>query len=177
MDENIISQNQSIENWINSSFNTELNTEDILPIKDFTLLWNIYEDRLFNRDYHYSKLKEVILGTSLIDNDIDECFNYFKERYVFGCELRELRFSKLNLHPNSQELLKNYFLNSESLNVNEKAYCVAVIVKAYRNNLFHGSKNFVNLNTQSLNFKFANVFLKLILERNINIVIDQGNNI
>lgn len=177
MNENTINENQSIENWINNSFNTELNTEDILPIKDFTLLWNIYEDRLFNKHYHFSELEKVISNTPLADYDIDNCFNYFRERYVSGCELRELRFDLLNLHENSFEKLKSNFLNPENLNAYEKAYCVGVIVKAYRNNLFHGSKNFVNLNRQSRNFKYANDFLKLILERNINIVIDQGNNI
>ena len=44
-------------NWINNRFGTDFTESDLNHIKDFSLLWNIFEDIVCNNDYNITLLK------------------------------------------------------------------------------------------------------------------------
>lgn len=87
---------------------------------------------------------------------------YLKERYVTDDNTNE-RFEHLRITPvERKEFVKRVLLEKDE-NTSNIILALAIIVYRYRNNLFHGEKDFMLLNEQEQNFSVANQILMSIL--------------
>ena len=145
--------------WINFKFGTDLSGEALNEIKNFTLLWNIFENLIFQSNFSINQLEIEIRRRNLDFNDFHDIYEYFQNRYIVNGNINE-RFSNLNFRPNDrEELVQNALIDINSAN-NVKIFAIGIIVYRFRNNLFHGVKDFHFLNGQIENFNNANRYLK-----------------
>ena len=126
-------------NWINeiiiNTGNSKIEANVINEIRDFTLLWNLFESLCCEKFANMNKIN------SLIDDKIDlfeeekyeNIFYYFYDRYKNDSN----KFRKLNLRNGEKELVKKV-LNDEYNDKNNKLKFIMAIIYRYRNNLFHG---------------------------------------
>lgn len=152
-----------MENWINKRFETTYSETDLNEIKNFTLLWNIYENIIFNTRFTLEKL-EFDISEKHFDFDLFKgCFDYFKNRYIKDNDTNET-FSRLKFRQNDrEEFVKTTLLKPESNN-NDKILSIGIIIYRLRNNLFHGIKDFKKFDGQVENFIYSNEFIQKYLE-------------
>ncbi|MBB6681447.1 hypothetical protein H4O20_08330 [Aequorivita sp. 609] len=148
--------------WINNKFGTNFTENDLKNIKDFSLLWNIFENLVCDRNCTINRIEESLNQIEFQIEDFEDHLNYFKERYTADNNTNE-RFEYLRIVPNARkEFVKQVILGNDN-NTSNKILALAIIVYRYRNNLFHGEKNFMLLNEQEENFSVANQVLTSIL--------------
>jgi hypothetical protein len=148
--------------WINNKFGTNFTENDLKNIKDFSLLWNIFENLVCDRNCTINRIEESLNPIEFQIADFEDHLNYFKERYTADNNTNE-RFEYLRIVPNARkEFVKQVLLGNDN-NTSNKILALAIIVYRYRNNLFHGEKNFMQLNEQEENFSVANQVLTSIL--------------
>ena len=159
---------RNITKWINDKFSALLKDRDYNGITEFLLLWNLFEDRLFENKFTIRNASEYI------NNHIEELdesisgmiFDYFKERYTDP--LRKIvlysYFEPLNFRDNDRKEFVNDTLLSDSPSIQHKILTSTIIIYRYRNNLFHGLKSVTQINYQKENFIHANIFLKMFIE-------------
>ena len=150
--------------WINERIindqNNEIGDDDVDVIRDFTLLWNLFEALCFGNNVN---MREIY---SLIDSKIDlfeetgyqNTFDYFYNRYKNDVP----KLNALNLR-NSEELVTKV-LDDEYQDKKNKLKFVMAIIYRYRNNLFHGEKNVRYLGLQKENFEKTNELLMYFIE-------------
>lgn len=148
--------------WINNKFGTNFTENDLKNIKDFSLLWNIFENLVCDRNCTINRIEESLNPIEFQIEDFEDHLNYFKERYTADNNTNE-RFEYLRIVPNARkEFVKQVLLGNDN-NTSNKILALSIIVYRYRNNLFHGEKNFMLLNEQEENFSVANQVLTSIL--------------
>lgn len=148
--------------WINNRFGTEFNENDLKNIKDFSLLWNIFENLVCNRNCSIQRMEESLNQIEFQLVNFENSLAYLKERYTTDNNTNE-RFEHLRITPIARkEFVKQVLLENDK-NTSNIILALAIIVYRYRNNLFHGEKNFMLLNEQDENFRVANQILKSIL--------------
>lgn len=148
--------------WINNRFQTDFTENDLKNIKDFSLLWNIFENLVCNRNCSIKKMEECLNQIDFLLADFEDPLLYLKERYTVNNKTNE-RFEQLRITPSAtKEFVRQVLLENDN-NPSNIILALAIIVYRYRNNLFHGEKNFRLLNEQEENFSIANQILKLIL--------------
>jgi len=148
--------------WINNKFATTLSEEALNEIKNFTLLWNIYDNLIFRSHFSIHQLEIEISIRNLDYNDFHDIYEFFQNRYIDSGNINE-RFRNLNFRNNDREVLvQNALINNNSTN-NIKILTIGIIVYRFRNNLFHGVKDFHLLNGQIENFRNANRYLKTFI--------------
>lgn len=150
-------------NWINNKFGLNLTDEDLSELKNFTLLWNIYENTIFNRSFSIARLQQEILNRDLQIGNFNEVFNYFQNRYTENGITND-RFNHLNFRPNDQMALVRDCLLNINMVPQDKILSIGIIVYRFRNNLFHGLKDFMVIAEQHDNFRNANSYLKTFLD-------------
>lgn len=155
----------SVIEWINEKIINEsaqgINPSDIDEIRDFALLWNLFESLCCNKRANMNKIN------SLIDTKIDffeeqdfrEVFEYFYHRYKGN----NSKFQALNLKNGDKKLVGN-ILNDEYHDKSNKLKFILTIIYRYRNNLFHGEKDMRYIRLQKENFKRTNDFLMYFIE-------------
>jgi len=151
-------------NWINNRFGTNFTENDLNHIKDFSLLWNIFENIVCNNNCNITLLRTQLENKTFNLSNFQANISYFQNRYVTNNEINE-RFEHLNINNvELKELVKNVLLGN-SKNVSEIVFALSIIVYRYRNNLFHGVKNIATINEQNDNFLNANQVLISILNQ------------
>jgi hypothetical protein len=148
--------------WINNKFGTDFSENDIKSIKDFSLLWNIFENLVCNKNCSIKEMEKSLSSVDFKIIDFEDSLTYFKERYISSNNCNE-RFEYLRIPNDKKEFVKQVLLGKDN-NVSNIILALAIIVYRYRNNLFHGEKNFMLLNKQEENFKNANEVIKSILK-------------
>jgi hypothetical protein len=148
--------------WINNRFGTDYSEADLNEIKNFTLLWNIYENIIFNTHFTVNQLENEINSRNLDFQQFQSCFNYYQNRYVENNMINQ-RFSYLNFRQNDREQLVRDVLLGAINTDNDRIFSIGIIVYRLRNNLFHGVKDYRNLNGQADNFIYANIFIQQFL--------------
>jgi hypothetical protein len=148
--------------WINERYGTNYTEEQLVNVKDFSLLWNIFENVVCNSNCNVDLLDEKL---NPIEFDI-EIFRYnleyFKNRYILDGDTND-RFEHLHLrNGDRREFVVSVLLGNDDT-PNDIVLALAIIVYRYRNNLFHGLKDFMRINLQEENFINANNVLKSIL--------------
>ena len=153
-----------IEEWINNRLGTSFKTDDLTYIKEFSLLWNIFERTVCNNHCTVSRLEERLRPIDFDLAEFNEEFGYFRERYITENDTNE-KFERLNFRGRDKKnLVANVLLGKETSTSNI-VLSLAIIVFRYRNNLFHGLKNILFINEQKTNFFHANQVLIKILNR------------
>lgn len=154
--------------WINRKFSANLTAEAYNILADFLLLWNLFEDRLFENNFTIEKAEHYV--NDYIDRfNPDVCnraFEYFKKRYTdieLGIVTYPL-FEKLNFRRNDKKEFVDGVLIADSPSLKDKVLASIIIIFRYRNNLFHGLKDVTQINYQQSNFITANKVLKIFIE-------------
>jgi hypothetical protein len=148
--------------WINRKFGTDITELALNEIKDFTLLWNIFDNTVFRSVFSIAKLEREIQRWNFDFNLFRDIFLYFQNRYIEHNITNE-RFVNLNFRQNDREELVRDALLDNNVTENEKILAIGIIVYRFRNNLFHGVKDFHFLNDQRENFAQANSYLRILL--------------
>lgn len=148
--------------WINEKFGTEFTEEQLINVKDFSLLWNIFENLVCGNRCNVNRLEEKLNPIAFQIADFQENFEYFQNRYIENGTTNG-RFEHLNFrNGDRKEFVANVLLGNENI-TSAKVLALTIIVYRFRNNLFHGLKNFIQIDQQEENFRNANQILKNIL--------------
>lgn len=148
--------------WINSKFGTNITETTLIEIKDFTLLWNIFDNTLFMSEFSIDQLESTIQNRNFDFGQFRDIFLYFQNRYIEHNLINE-RFGNLNFRINDREQFVRIALLDNNISDNDKILAIGIIVYRFRNNLFHGVKDFRFLNNQRENFSHANRYLRILL--------------
>jgi hypothetical protein len=151
-------------NWLNNRFGINLNEEDLTNVKDFTLIWNVFESSIFRSSFSIAKTEQKLKQQQFDINDFQQFLDYFKNRYVTNSTING-RFQNLNFRRNDRETLVTEVLLGNNENANDVLLAMIIIVYRFRNNLFHGEKDIQVIDQQKTNFKNANELLQLLLEK------------
>ncbi len=150
-----------IQKWIREKYNVELSDDIIESIKNFTLLWNIFENRILERHFTTDKLEGWINGKVLDFEPFTISYEYFKSRYLLERYRFDILFPDTS---NDRDRVYSILENQESPN-NDKMYALGVIAYRFRNNLFHGNKTMGELPNQNENFIHINEILRQFLDQ------------
>ena len=148
--------------WINNRFGTSFTKEQLINIKDFSLLWNIFENLVCENNCNVNRLEQRLNLVEFEFADFQENFEYFKGRYTEN-GTTNARFENMNFrNGDRKEFVANMLLGNDNL-TSHIVLALTIIVYRYRNNLFHGLKNFRQIDQQEENFRNANQVLISIL--------------
>lgn len=152
-----------ISQWINDYLHVSLDTEEYVEVRNFMILWNLFEARLFKHDFR--KYKSNIQNIHLASDLIDTTLQYLQNRYITNGSTNE-QFKRLRLRSNNDSPSIQRVLLGLTNNSNDTIKTIITIIYRYRNNLFHGEKTIASLPRQKDNFVHANKFLIACLEAN-----------
>lgn len=156
-------KNQSIvTEWINNRFGVNLNDQDLSSIKDFSLIWNVFEDTVCSNNFSIATAETQILTRQLNLQEFQNTLDYFKNRYVENGSTNQ-RFGFLHFRPNDREDFVRQVLLGNITDTHQIVLAITIIVYRFRNNLFHGMKDIRVIDQQRDNFQHANSFLTTLL--------------
>ncbi len=150
-------------NWINNKYGLSLTNEDLSELKNFTLLWNIYENTIFNSSFSIPLLQNEILNRNLQMDNFSGVFIYFQDRYTSNGDTNG-RFDHLNFRATDRRVLVRDCLLNANVSPLDKILSIGIIVYRFRNNLFHGLKDFMFIDEQQENFRQSNIYLQMFLD-------------
>ncbi|MNV27458.1 hypothetical protein D3C71_1186090 [compost metagenome] len=141
---------------------------ELEAIRDFTLLWSLFESRVLQNNANPPRLVGVVeawnRSGALADDPFSKTFAYFQERYFAGGAPTE-HYVGLNLRKTDREAELRAVLDGSDASIRGRTLAVFLIVYRYRNNLFHGAKWDYGLADQFDNFTQANAALVIALDR------------
>jgi hypothetical protein len=153
--------------WINGKLGSALDEKAIKSIKDFSLVWNIFEDRACDNNPSLPILEKFIdsISASLVaaEDIATNTFEYFKKKYVDKGRIN-LRFTFLNLRKSDNPAFVESVLLAVGPSLRDKALASLIIISRYRNNLYHALTDMTQIHEQKENFRIANRFLATTLE-------------
>ena len=150
---------------LSSYLGVDIDTLNLDAIRNFLLLWNQFEAKLFNCSF---STPDAISKSGMIkiDNDIMvNTLHYFQQRYLSEGKINT-QFLQLGFRHNDNQPLVEDVLFGNNKNNSDIIAAIIIIISRYRNNLFHGIKNVRLSSSQQTNFKYANTFLLTCLESN-----------
>jgi hypothetical protein len=156
--------------WISGflSFRQELTGEDIESVRNFSLLWNLFEGLVCNKHASVAALENAVSDMQerhkLRTEDYDKFLKYFTNRYIENGEITR-RFGRLNLRKGDRRELVEGVLKGDETAPEKVLLAILIIVYRYRNNLFHGEKSIYDLPNQIDNFRNANQLLMVFMEK------------
>lgn len=159
--------------WIMNFFenSTDLKTEGIDRVRNFTLLWNLFETFACNKSADNNSISNAVelinsretISTKLIEDHLE----YFSNRYFNTDGTQKDIFNGLKFRDgNNDQAVKErvrLVLTKEEDDPQEILKALLFILYRFRNNLFHGEKEVIKLNGQIDNFMVANDLLTKIL--------------
>jgi hypothetical protein len=148
--------------WINNRFGTNFSENDLSSIKDFSLLWNVFENIVCDNNCSVNRLSERLNPINFDLAEFEDSLNYFKNRYTNDGETNN-RFNHLNFRDNDRRELVADVLIGNNKNTSDTVLALTIIVYRFRNNLFHGLKQMEFIDQQKENFDNANLILTAIL--------------
>ncbi|MGM8362699.1 hypothetical protein ACSV4D_12360 [Flavobacterium sp. ARAG 55.4] len=151
-------------NWLNNRFGINLNEEDLTSVKDFALIWNVFDSYVCLSNFSIATTEQELQQHQFDINDFQRFLDYFKNRYVTNSTLNG-RFQHLNFRQSDRQELVAEVLLGNNENVHDIILAMVIIVYRFRNNLFHGVKDIQVIDEQKDNFKNANELLQLLLEK------------
>lgn len=148
--------------FLNQKLWTSFKEDDLMALKDFVLLWNVFEDTLFNKSFSVTKASEFIWSNSLNIELFEKHLSYFRDRYVLNWVFTD-KYQLFFRTSDREDIVKKVLL-WETSNSDELILGMLLIIFRYRNNLFHWLKEFWKLDKQKENFEIANDFLKTLID-------------
>ena len=159
--ENKIKNTSEISLWINDYLHVSVDTEEYVEVRNFLILWNLFEAKWFDCDFgkNKSNIDKIHLASDLVSTTIQ----YLQHRYITNGSSNE-RFMRLRLRNNHDTTSIQRVLLGLTNNSCDIIKAIIMIIYRYRNNLFHGEKAIASLPMQKDNFINANKFLIACLE-------------
>lgn len=149
--------------WINTRFGVNLQEEDITNIKDFSLIWNVFEGcGVFSANFSITKLESHIQNINFDLIEFQNQFTYFRDRYVTNGQTNN-RFESLNFRRTDRKQFVADVLCDNLTTSRDIILALAIVVYRLRNNFFHGNKDIRVIDQQKENFINANSFLTTLL--------------
>lgn len=150
--------------WINEKLNVNLNNEDLDSIKDFSLIWNVFESKVCKKNFSPDRVQEGINSKDYTLKNFSKELKYFQNRYITEGHANH-RFAFLYFRNKKSEQFCKDVLLGNITELNEIILGLVLIVYRLRNNLFHGVKNMAVIDEQKDNFGMANQILSKILDK------------
>lgn len=161
-------------NWIKTKYYYDsLQESKISNILYFGLIWSIFEDEVCNNNAKIDSsrslsLKLVNALDSTSKTTISKIWNYFTNRYINEDGSVKEMFTSFKFNQNDDKQFVEYALKKrKNASYEEKSEAILRIVFRLRNNLLHGEKDVSALYSQNENFKNANKFLILFIDKQI----------
>jgi hypothetical protein len=136
-------------------------------IKDFSLLWSLYEGTILNRSGNANAIIRTVTSLKKCGKLTLEPFRpaieHFLERYYDGTDLT-YAFHDLHLRSNDHPELVEKVVRGQSSDDVEILSALLIMVFRLRNNLFHGVKWSYGIRGQLDNFRNANDLLMSVME-------------
>lgn len=145
--------------WLNANIADAayLDENALVALRNFTLMWNLFEGLLCNTKATVStfdRLVKELPSNSHQISSLNTAFAYYRQRYTHnGCT--NARFDQLHFRSNDKKEIVAATLLSENPTMQELGFALLVIIYRLRNNLFHGLKSFDQLNDQAENLNRA----------------------
>lgn len=149
-----------ISQWIDNYLHISIDTEEYVEVRNFLILWNIFEAKWFK--CNFGRNKSNIQNIHLASDIVNQTLQYLQRRYITNGSTNE-RFMKLRLGNNDMTSVQCVLLGRTN-NSCDIIKAIIMIIYRYRNNLFHGEKAIASLPIQKDNFIYANKFLIACLE-------------
>ncbi len=150
-------------------------SEDLQPVLEFTLIWNLFERELHNRFVRIRGIREHVdhrYNEGLLDKSaFQPHVEFFRVRYPEFEEEghlanRLLPASRRNVLADLADTkIVEDVLSGESNDANNVIYALLFISYRVRNNLFHGEKDIYQLHLQRDLFATVNSILATYLEQ------------
>jgi len=160
-------------NWAMNFFDNaiDLNVEGINRVRNFVFLWNIFETFGCNKNADINSIRNIVEEINNREAITLEQFadyvDYFSNRYYNPNGDTTYNIDGLLFRQsNNDQIAKNdveSVLTRRQVEPKEILKALLIILYRFRNNLFHGGKQFVNLDTQIDNFICANNILIKVL--------------
>lgn len=155
-------------NWLSDYFEDQItySTSEIESIRNFVLIWNIFESVAGNRSMSIREIDRLVgrlANRNMLQlHDFQEFIEYARQAYDFEREAIEF----LNLRRNGQEVerLVIAFLDGRERRLPQMVRALLYITYRMRNNLMHGEKNILTIDTQNADFNLVNKLLAKILD-------------
>lgn len=159
-----------VRNWLNNYFpNAEFNRDEVNTVTDFSLMWNLFEFEMGNRQMSIQQITACALQivNKAPGNDFyNDYYQYFRDRYINVDNTTNDLFDGLAFRPNDKKDFVANVLKDDNPGPGSIIEAILIIIYRFRNNLFHGEKRLHNIHTQYENFNMANEFLANILTIN-----------
>lgn len=154
----------AVTEWINNRFGVALNEAALSEIKDFSLIWNVFEGQVCNNNFSIAEVEQRIAERDFTAESFAPHLQYFQNRYTKDGETNE-RFEFLHFRPNDRREFVRQVLLGERTGIRDILLAIVIIVYRFRNNLFHGLKDIQVIDQQHANFETANSFLMTFLDQ------------
>lgn len=149
--------------WLSNRYSKSFEEEELSSIKNFALIWNIFEGNLCNSKFSIQTIENKINNSTFSISDFQDQIAYFKMRYADNNTINN-RFYSLNFRKNDRiDFVKKVLLNSNK-NTKDILLAITIIIYRLRNNLFHGLKNMYSIEGQRDNFMNSNLFLMKLID-------------
>lgn len=153
--------------WINRRYNTHLNEANLVEVKNFALVWNIFEGSICDSHFTISnfrqRLEQQTEEHEFNMTDFEPYMNYFRSRYITNNSINS-RFTRLYIENRHWAKYAERILLEDTPEINDIIMVLIIIVYRLRNNLFHGRKEMPSINHQADNFSNANNFLMTLID-------------
>jgi hypothetical protein len=145
--------------WLNTNYLEwqQLSRAEKIAIRDFPVLWAIFELKATNRWASPPTIIQAVdaIGDLQITRPVSLAFDYFGNRYLFANDADYHR-DHLGLRKcDWDQVVKPAFLE-QNVDAKEKLKTLLLIANRLRNNFLHGTKVTYNFSGQLDNFRHAN---------------------
>jgi len=157
--------------WINQFFNNAVDlqqNEGLERIKNFALFWNMFERFACANFANVAKIESFVVKlnnkTAITNEFVNPYLEYFINRYTQNetINIEGLQFRNNPADVRAKEKVISV-LSRKVETPKEILEALLLILLRFRNNLFHGNKQIVYLDTQVTNFTLANKLLAKVL--------------
>lgn len=148
--------------------NYGIKEETVFEIGVFSILWNILEEKYFEKNLTNDKIETVARNVYSVDL-IPYCKALIDALLEYLNENKEtITIDKIRTKLYSSGFRGHYSKMEQAIlgeNDNEELFCGSLLLLyRLRNNLFHGEKTPISLNDQITLFKKANLLINKLLE-------------
>ncbi len=156
--------------WIKNYFDGKINYEDssIESIRNFTLLWNMFEAIACNKMANISSVERfvdhIFYARRIQNKEFTFFLDFVQHRYIDEFGNIKSNFYKLNFRSNDKQELVEKVLKGEIKNTKTVLKALLFIALRLRNNLLHGEKGIVTLDTQEEYFNITNRLIAKCLD-------------
>lgn len=149
--------------WINKRFGLSLREKDLKSVRDFSLIWNIFEATVCETNFSIARVEQALENRKFDQAEFEPVLAYFKNRYVTNNAVNQ-RFQQLHFRRNDRGPFVEEVLLGRIKEAKQVILALSIIIYRFRNNLFHGLKSIREIDQQNRNFENANDFLKTLLD-------------